>query len=33
MNNEAMKEFVNKKNKLSLDGAKRLYESIGAKCK
>ena len=31
-NNEAMKKYT-EKNKLTLDGAKKLYESTGAKCK
>ena len=31
-NNEAMKQYT-KNNKLTLDGAKRLYESSGATCK
>ena len=32
-NNSAMKSYVNKDNKLTLEGAKSMYESIGAKCK
>ena len=31
-NNEAMKQYT-KNNKLTLEGAKKLYESTGAKCK
>ena len=31
--NGAMKEYVNKKNELTLDGAKKMYKSTGAKCK
>lgn len=31
--NVAMKEYVNKDNKLTLDGAKKMYKSTGAKCK
>ena len=31
--NEAMKSFVNKDNKLTVDGVKAMYESIGATCK
>lgn len=30
--NEAMKQFVNKNNKITLKGAKKLYKSISAKC-
>lgn len=32
-NNTAMKSYVNKNNKLTLEGAKKLYESLGATCK
>ena len=32
-NNIAMKEYVNEKNQLTLDGAKKYYESTGTKCK
>ncbi len=31
-NNSAMKSFVNKSNKLTLEGAKSIYTSVGAKC-
>lgn len=31
--NPAMKNFVNKDNKLTIDGVKAMYESIGATCK
>lgn len=31
--NGAMKEYVNKDNKLTVDGAKKMYKSTGAKCK
>lgn len=31
--NGAMKEYVNKDNKLTVEGAKKMYESTGAKCK
>ena len=31
--NGAMKEYVNKDNKLTVKGAKKMYESTGAKCK
>ena len=31
-NNPAMKSYVNKDNKLTLKGAKTMYESLGAKC-
>lgn len=31
-NNSAMKNFVNNSNKLTLDGAKKIYSSVGAKC-
>lgn len=31
--NTAMKSYVNKSNKLTLEGAKKLYESLGATCK
>ena len=31
--NGAMKKFVNKDNKLTVKGAKKMYESTGAKCK
>lgn len=31
--NSAMKSYVNKDNKFTLDGAKKMYESLGAKCK
>ena len=31
--NGAMKEYVNKNNKLTVDGAKKMYKSTGAKCK
>jgi uncharacterized lipoprotein YehR (DUF1307 family) len=30
--NKAMKEFINKDNKLTLQGAKKMYLNIGAKC-
>ena len=30
--NEAMQQFVNSNNKVTLKGAKKLYKSIGAKC-
>jgi len=30
--NKATKEFINKDNKLTLEGAKKMYSSIGAKC-
>lgn len=30
--NGAMKEYVNKDNKLTIDGAKKMYKSTGAKC-
>jgi len=32
-NNAAMKDHVNKKNKLTLEGATKLYQSTGAVCK
>ena len=31
--NSAMKSYVNKDNKFTLEGAKTMYESLGAKCK
>ena len=31
--NGAMKEYVNKDNKLTVDGAKKMYKSTGATCK
>jgi len=31
--NAAMKEYVNKNNKLTLEGAKKMYKSTGATCK
>lgn len=31
--NEAMKEYMNKKNKFTIDGAKKMYEYMGASCK
>ncbi len=31
--NASMKSYVNKSNKLTLDGVKKLYESLGATCK
>ena len=30
--NAAMKNYVNKKNKLTLDGVKKIYEDLGATC-
>ena len=30
--NGAMKDYINKNNKFTLEGAKKLYESTGAKC-
>lgn len=30
--NEAMKSYVNDKNKITLEGIKKMYESMGAKC-
>ncbi len=30
--NVAMKEYVNENNELTLEGAKKYYESIGSKC-
>lgn len=32
-NNTAMKSYVNKNNQLTLEGAKKLYETLGASCK
>ena len=32
MNNEAMEQFLNKDNKLTLNGALKMYESSGMKC-
>lgn len=32
IDNNAMKEYINKENKLTLSGAKKMYSSIGAKC-
>ena len=31
--NASMKSYVNKDNKITLSGAKKLYESLGATCK
>ena len=31
--NSAMKSYVNKNNALTLEGAKVMYESLGASCK
>ncbi len=31
--NASMKSYVNKSNKITLDGAKKIYESLGATCK